>query len=184
MYLFCIYTYILKKSYYFNIEVYIHYMNNVKEAFLKSFLPESTKEMYFSQINLDITDLSLADILRNLNTLYPPNTRNRNAVENGDLVLGVLCRTETLDPYNGVVVFVCGKDVEINIASCNYIILAISEDRIRNDDLILQLLADITDFLIKNYSISMSNLPDFYRKFVYDESEMEDESDDYRTEGY
>ena len=81
-----------------------------KFDFLKAFLPESVKDIDFTQINLDITDLSLTDILRNLNKLYPLNSRNRNAIEMGEMALGVLCKTETIEPYRGIFLLVCKKD--------------------------------------------------------------------------
>ena len=155
-----------------------------KIDFLKTFLPSSIKDIDFTQINLDITDLSFSDILRNLNKLYPPNSRNRNAIENGEMALGVLCKTETLDPYSGVFLIVCQKDLDINILSRNYIVLCISEQRIRTELSLADLMEDITNYLIKNYYESMRNLPDFYRKFVYNESELYDDDDDYASTGY
>lgn len=153
-----------------------------KVDFLKSFLPDSIKDLDFTQINLDITDLSFSDILRNLNKLYPPNSRNRNAIEMGEMALGVLCKTETLDPYSGVFLLVCQKDLEVNILSRNYIVLCISEQRIRSEISLMELMEDITGYLIKNYYESMKNLPDFYRKFIYNESELYD--DDYTSTAY
>lgn len=159
-------------------------MSNQKEEFLKSFLPESIRDLDYTQINLDITDLSLSDILRNVNKLYPQNTRNRMAIEGGELAVGIMCKTDTIDPYNGVFLLVCGKNIEINITSCNYIVLSISEDRIKTETALLDLMTDITNYLITNFSNEMSNLPDFYRKFVYNETELYEDSDEYSTEGY
>ena len=153
-----------------------------KIDFLKTFLPESVKDIDFTQINLDITDLSFSDILRNLNKLYPPNSRNRNAIEVGEMALGVLCKTETLDPYSGVFLLVCQKDLDVNILSKNYIVLCISEQRIRTETSLMDLMEDITGYLIKNYYESMRNLPDFYRKFVYNETELYE--DDYTSISY
>ena len=153
-----------------------------KVDFLKSFLPDSVKDIDFTQINLDITDLSFSDILRNLNKLYPPNSRNRNAIEMGEMALGVLCKTETLDPYSGVFLLVCQKELDVNILSRNYIVLCISEQRIRTETSLMELMEDITGYLIKNYYESMRNLPDFYRKFVYNESELYE--DDYTSISY
>lgn len=153
-----------------------------KIDFLKTFLPPSVKDIDYTQINLDVTDLSFSDILRNLNKLYPPNSRNRNAIEIGEMALGVLCKTETLDPYSGVFLLVCQKDLEVNILSRNYIVLCISEQRIRTETSLIDLMEDITNFLIKNYYDSMRNLPDFYRKYVYNETELYE--DDYTSTSY
>ena len=153
-----------------------------KAAFLKTFLPASVTDIEYTQINLDITDLSFSDILRNLNRLYPPNSRNRNAIENGEMALGVLCRTETVDPYNGIFLLICQKDLDVNIVSKNYIVLCVSEQRIRTEESLVTLMDDITAYLIKYYYESLRNLPDFYRKFVYNESELYE--DDYVSTDY
>ena len=104
------------------------------------------------------------------------------AIESGEMILGVLCKTETLDPYNGVFVLVCQKDITVEIASCNYIVLCISETRIRTENSLQDLMDDVTKYLISNYSSTMRNLPDFYRKFVYNESELYE--DDYESSEY
>lgn len=159
-------------------------MGSPKEEFLNSFLPSSIRDLDYTQINLDITDLSLSDVLRNINKLYPQNTRSRMAIEGGEMAVGVMCKTDTIDPYNGVLLLVCGKGVEINITSCEYIVLSISEDRIKTEEGLMDLISDITGFLVTNYSSEMRNLPDFYRKFVYNETELYDEPDEYNTEDY
>ena len=159
-------------------------MGMTREEFLKSFLPTSVRDFHYTQINLDITDLSLSDILRNLNKLYPVNSRNRLALEGGELALGVLCKTDTIDPYNGVFLIICGKDVEIKIVSCQYIVLVISEERIKSELSLQELMEDVTRYLIENYSKEMRNLPDFYRKFVYNESELYEDLEEHYTEDY
>ena len=40
-----------------------------KEEFIRSFLPDEVENIELTQINMDITDLGLADILRNLNKI-------------------------------------------------------------------------------------------------------------------
>ena len=70
----------------------------------------------------------------------------------------------------------------MNIASKHYIVLCISEDRIRNEASIQKLMEDVTSYLITVYAKSMGDLPDFYRKFVYNETELYD--DDYSTDEY
>ena len=153
-----------------------------KYEFVKSFLPETVTDFDFTQINLDTTDLSLSDILRNLNKLYPSNSRTRMKIESGEMMIGVLCKTETLDPYNGVFMLIGKKDMNLDIISCNYIVLCISEEKIKTETSIEDAIEGLTSYLIENFSKSMKNLPDFYRKFVYNESELYD--DDYKTEEY
>ena len=157
-----------------------------KNEFIKRFLPEGVSDIDYTQINLDVTDLSLSDILRNLNTLYPKNSKNRMRVENGDLIIGVLCRAESLHQYNGVFLMIGNGELNIEIASSSYIILSISEERITSEDKLEILMNDILSFLISQYSDSMGNLPDFYKKFVYNESELykNNSGDDYHTSDY
>ena len=106
------------------------------------------------------------------------------SIEGGELAVGIMCKTETIDPYNGVFLLICGKDIEVNITSCNYIVLSISEERIKTEEGLQDLMTDITAYLITNFSNEMRNLPDFYRKFVYNETELYEDSDEYSTEGY
>lgn len=152
-----------------------------KAAFIKEFFQESVKTLEYTQISLDNTDLSLTDVIRNLNKLYRPNTRARDAIESGEMVVGVLCRSEYLEPYRGLFIFIGKDDLEINIVSQCFIVLYLSESRIRTEDDLTQLSDDITTLLIKNYSDQMSNFPEFYKRYVYNESEL---YDDYASDGY
>ena len=154
-----------------------------KVEFLKSFFPETVKGIDFTQINLDITDLSISDVLRNLNKIYPPNSRSRIGIESGEFALGVLCRTETIDPYSGLFLLVCKQGMEINITSCNYIVLVISESRIKSEKDLESLIEEITAYLINTHSETLSNLPEFYKKFVYNESELYAD-EDYESSSY
>ena len=154
-----------------------------KIDFMKELLPDTVDDLQYTQISLDTTDLGLSDILRNINKLYPLNSRDRFNIESGKKVVGVLCRSELLDPYNGLFLLVTKKDMEINIISCNYIVLCISEDRITSEEKLVNLMEDITTYLIKHYSSSMSDLNDFYKKFVYNESELY-EDEEYNPREY
>lgn len=152
-----------------------------KEEFIKNFLPESVENIDITHINLDIADLSLADIFRNLNRLYPKNSRNRIAMEQGELAVGILCKTETLDPYNGLFLIFGKKDMDVNVVSSKYIVFAIDEDRLTSDTKIEVLVDDITNYLIHNFYDDMRILPEFYKKFVYDPDEF---CDGYESEPY
>lgn len=155
-----------------------------KEEFIKRFLPETITDIDYTQINLDVTDLSLSDILRNLNKLYPKNSRGRMRIENGELALGVLCKSDSLYPYKGVFIIVCKKELDVEIVSSSYIVFSISETRINTEEGLEQLMDDILGYLVNQYADSMSNLPDFYRKFVYNESELYEDEEDYYTPDY
>lgn len=150
-----------------------------KQDFIKSFLPDKVDNIELTQINMDATDLGLADILRNLNEIYPVNSRTRNAIESGNTVIGVLCKTTTLDPMQGIFLLVGADDLEFELLSTNYIIICISEKTLRKQELILDAIDNLTSYLINNYREAIPNLADFYRKFIYDMGEDDpDDSDD------
>ena len=151
-----------------------------KEEFIKEFLPETVTALELTQINMDATDLGLADILRNLNSLYPYNSRSRNAIESGTLVVGVLCKTKTLDPLQGLFLLVSSDDLDFELISTNYLVVCVSEKAIRSSEKIEDVIYKLTNYLVKNYKNSMPNLADFYRKFIYDMDA--DENEDYTVE--
>lgn len=151
-----------------------------KEQFLSTFMPEKVTQIQCAQINLDITDLSLADVLRNLNRAFPVNTRLRNAISSGTMIAAVLCKTETLDPLNGIFLILASEDIDFELISKNYIVLTVSESRINDDENIMILIDKITKYLVKNFKNSLADLTTFYTKFIYDPMEMEAENSAYR----
>ena len=153
-----------------------------KQEFLKTFLPDSVKEIDVAQINLDITDLSISDILRNVNKTYPENSRKRNAISSGTMAVGILCKTETLDPMQGIFLLIGGDNLDIQLVSKRYLVIYISEQQIGSDDDILDIIKKITDALVKIFKDDIKNLGDFYRKFIYDPYEEEDKTGDYTSE--
>ncbi len=148
-----------------------------KQEFIKSFLPDQVENIELTQINMDATDLGLADILRNLNEMYPCNTRTRNAIESGSMVVGVLCKTTTLEPLQGLFVLIASDNLDFELISTNYIVICISEKTIKNAESINSTLYDLTEYLAANFNETMPNLADFYRKYIYDPSEDEDSDD-------
>lgn len=160
-------------------------MTQSKEDFIRSYLPDEVENIELTTINMDITDLGLADVLRNLNRLYPYNTRSRNAIMSGKLVVGVLCKTETLAPLSGLFVLI-GSDKlmgKFEIMATNYLVLCLSEKTMRSDDRIANAILNLTEYLVNNYHGIIANLPDFYRKFIYSPDE-DDYENDYETEDY
>ena len=158
-----------------------------KEEFIRSFLPDEVENIELTQINMDITDLGLADILRNLNKLYPYNTRSRNAIISGKTVVGVLCRTETLAPLSGIFVLICADQLidKFEMMATNYLVLCLSEQTMRSEEKINDAIYNLTYYLVVNFSDTIKNLPDLYRKFIYNpEDGINDDSDndDYQTD--
>ena len=156
-----------------------------KEEFIRSFLPDEVENIELTQIKMDITDLGLADILRNLNKMYPYNTRSRNSIISGKTVVGVLCRTQTLSPLSGLFILICADHLidKFEMMATNYLVLCLSEKTMRSDDAINNAIYNLTDYLITNYRDTINNLSDLYRRFIYDPSETED-SDEYRTDDF
>ena len=160
-----------------------------KEEFIRSFLPDEVENIELTQINMDITDLGLADILRNLNKMYPYNTRSRNSIISGKTVVGVLCRTQTLSPLSGLFILICADHLidKFEMMATNYLVLCLSEKTMRSDDAINNAIYNLTDYLIANYRDTIKNRSDFYRKYIFDPSEMEDndsDNDDYQTDDF
>lgn len=160
-----------------------------KEEFIRSFLPDEVENIELTQINMDITDLGLADILRNLNKMYPYNTRSRNSIISGKTVVGVLCRTQTLSPLSGLFILICADHLidKFEMMATNYLVLCLSEKTMRSDDAINNAIYNLTNYLITNYRDTIKNISDFYRRFVYDPSEMDENdsnNDNYQTDDF
>lgn len=158
-----------------------------KEDFIKSFLPDEVETVELTQINMDITDLGLGDILRNLNVMYPYNSRSRNSIISGKTIIGVLCKTETLYPLSGLFVIIGADHLmdKFEMMSTNYLVLCLSEKTMRSDDSINNAIYNFTEYLIQNYRDTIKNLASFYRQFIYDPSESVDsDDDDYQTDDY
>lgn len=149
-----------------------------KEEFLRTFLNNEVEDINYVQIDLDITDLSIADIMRNINSTFPINTRSRNAIVSGKLAVAVLCKSEKLDPLSGVLLIIAGDDTNIEIVSKNYIVIGVSESRIVNDDEIKNVVDSITKYLINNFSDTLKDFNEFYVKYVYDPYEMEADAEE------
>lgn len=153
-----------------------------KQEFVKTFLPEKIENISFAQIDMDITDLSLADILRNVNKTFPQNTRSRNAIASGTMAVGILCKTELLYPLAGLLLIITGDENEIEIVSKNYVVISVQEDMITNDDDIKHILDGITKYIISSFRNCIEKFNEFYIKFVYDAYELELEEDNYTDE--
>ena len=157
-------------------------MTTTKQDFVKTFLPDTVEDINFVQIDLDITDLSLPDVLRNANKTFPKNSRIRNAISSGTYAVGILCKTELLYPLSGLLLIITGNDTDIEIVSQNYVVIAVQEDYITNDDDIKNIIDSITKYIIVSFKDSIAKFREFYAKFVYDEYEMESEMDDYNDD--
>lgn len=150
-----------------------------KEDFIRSFLPEEVKDVQFVQIDLDITNLSIPDILRNINKTFPKNSRERNRIMSGEKVISILCKSKTITPYNGIILMVCGGETDIAIVSRKYIVMGIGEDKITDETIMNETINKISLFMAKVYKDSMPSFHDFYVKYLYNDYEMYEDDDYY-----
>lgn len=148
-------------------------MTDNKKVFIQSFFPDKIEDIHYAQINLDASDLSVADVLRNVNKTFPQNTRNRNMIIDGQKAVAILCKTELLDPLSGLLLLITSDDVDINIVSKNYIVIGVSEAKITNDEDICDVIKKLTKYLTINFKGCLASFNDFYAKYIYDLSEQE-----------
>lgn len=148
-----------------------------KTDFIKSFLPEKITDVSYAQVDMDVTDLSIADILRNANKTYPVNTRSRNSIASGQLAIGILCKTETLDPLLGLLLVITDDENVIEIVSRNYIVISIPESKISNDEEIAEVIEKITVYLLKSFKDSIQDFHGFYVKYLYDAYELREDDE-------
>ena len=145
-----------------------------KYAMLRDIFPEEIKQVHFANVDMDVSMLSIADILRNVNKSFPKNTSARNAIAGGTVAVAVLCRTKLLKPVKGLIVIISKDSSEIEIRSKDYIVLAVSENTIGSNEKILDMLDKFTTYLIQNYGEIIPSFKEFYTLFVYDAYELED----------
>lgn len=141
------------------------------DNFLKKFFPKSVRNYTVTTIDLDITDLSIADILRNTNRAIPQNSRLRNALSGGLHAIVIQCKSTLLEPLSGLLLIITGEDVELNIYSREYMILNINEEMISTESDIQETMEYITRHLILNYRDILYSFHNFYAKFVFEDYE-------------
>lgn len=144
-----------------------------KADIIREFLPESVSDIVAVQIDLDTTGLGIADILRNLNSVYPDKSRERINIKEGRTVIGVLCKSDLLDPIKGIFLVISNSEITFNVESCRYILLDIDQDHIRDEYDIAAIIESISIYLFKEYGDDIPQLSKFYEKYVYDEFEQE-----------
>lgn len=138
-----------------------------KQTFIQSFIP-GAKDVSIVTINLDTTDFTFGDILRNVNKSYPTSGRERNKIMSGDKAVALILKSKYLNPLSGVVFIICNDSKKVNVVSCNYIVISISEISIRDEDEIITTIDSIGDHFRENYLYDMENFEEFYKRYIYD----------------
>ena len=141
-----------------------------KKEFIREYFPDlRIEDIHFTQIDLDITDLSIADVLRNINAIYPTNSIDRNKIATGQKVIAVLCKSKYLFPLSGIMIILSTDDIQLNIMSKNYIVLSISEAAITTNDKIAEVVDSISTYFVNNYAESLEFAKDFFVRCLYDQ---------------
>lgn len=148
-------------------------LSSAKYQMLKEVFPENVKSVNFATIDMDVTMLSVADVLRNIDRTFPKNTSSRNAIASGSMAVAVMCRSELLKPIQGMLIIVCGDGTGFDIRSKDYIVVGVSESTIDSPDRILDMLDKLTLYLIKNYADTISGFEKFHTLYIYDAYELE-----------
>lgn len=149
----------------------INLMITTQKEFIQKFLPASINDISYAQIDLDISDLSISDILRNINTVYPNNSRCRNQIESGQLAVAVMCKSELMYPIKGLLIIVANTRQPIEVASKDYVVMTVSDEDIRNDHTIVDIMSALTLYLIKNFKDVFEDFQKFYLKYIYNPEE-------------
>lgn len=148
--------------------------NTEKIEMVKRRVPETVESISFVKIDLDITDLSIADILRNIDKTFPKNSRDRNMIASARMVVAVLCKSTLLRPLDGLILIISDNGARIQIESKNYIVVSVSEDTISDKNKIMDMLDRFTTYLIHNYGEKVESFKDFYMKYIFDDYELDD----------
>ena len=163
--------------------VNLHTMPN-KTDIIRKFLPDKVTDIITVQIDLDTTQLGIADVFRNLNKAYPQSTRERANIRDGRLVIGILCKSELILPYKGIIFLVTNDETDVKGTACKYILYDpkfLSKAYLVNDKIkrkyvnaeIFTMCQEIGIDLAKNVNLDTKKYPEFYQKYVYDDYEME-----------
>ncbi len=144
-----------------------------KTDLVRSYLPSTVDEVMTVQIDLDTSGLGIADVIRNLNIAYPKTSRERERMKAGKLAVGILCKSELLEPAKGIFLVIGSSDLEIKGISRSYILFTINEADISDEDDIAMIIERMGVYLAKTYVNDIPKLREFYNKCVYDEYEQE-----------
>ena len=140
-----------------------------KTDIIRKFLPDKVTDIITVQIDLDTTQLGIADVFRNLNKAYPQSTRERANIRDGRLVIGILCKSELILPYKGIIFLVTNDETDVKGTACKYILYAVPESNIQTNAEIFTMCQEIGIDLAKNVNLDTKKYPEF----VYDDYEIE-----------
>ena len=154
---------------------------NDKKQFIKSFFPPSVTDIQLVHMDLDQTGLTLCDILRGINTVFPDNSSGRYDMIDGHKVVAVICRSDLIEPINGIILLV-SHGVEIHTSSLSYILITVDERDIKTEESLNAINNSIAMYLAKELRNKVVNFDEFYVKYVYNDYEERQYDDDFDDE--
>lgn len=144
---------------------------NDKKAFIKTFFPDTVEDIQLVYMNLDQNKLTFCDILRNINRYFPSNSKDRNDMRDGKKVVAVICRSDLIEPLNGIVLLI-SHDVQIRAESKSYVLISIDEEDIATEDSLNDVNEEITVYLAKLIREAVVNFDEFYLRHIYNDYEL------------
>lgn len=145
-----------------------------KKGFIMSLLDPSPDDIDLIQIDMETADITISDIFRNFNKLFPLNCRERYEIKNGKKAYAIICKSKLLNPLSGII-FIIGHKCQVNTESKNYLVMSINEGDIDTEDRINRVNDAITDYMIETVAKYIPNFEKFYCRYVYNDYELENE---------
>ena len=145
-----------------------------KKDFIRQYLPNTIEDIHIVQIDLDITGLTLCDILRNIDTTFPLNGRHRAEIIQGTKAVMVIAKSTLIEPFSGIILLV-GHDIDIKVRSKNYLIIAVDEAEIRDEKNLSDLNLDIMVYLADAMKDIVPNFLEFSNRCLYYDYEENEE---------
>lgn len=142
-----------------------------KKGFIIGLLSPPPKDIDLIQIDFETADITICDIFRNFNKLFPTNCRERYEIRNGNKVYAIICKSELINPLSGII-FIIGHDCELNTSSRNYLIMSINEADIDTEDKINRVNDAITDYMVSTIAEHIPEFEKFYCRYVYNDYEQ------------
>ena len=141
-----------------------------KKKFLMSFLPESVEDLKVIHIDLELTGLTLCDILRNINKSFPKNSKDRYDMMDGKKLIAVICKSDLLYPISGISLLV-GGNLDIRIKSRNYVLISVNEADIVDEETLDHVNTDIMVYLAKTLMPYVKAFNEFSNRSLYNDYE-------------
>ena len=141
-----------------------------KKKFLMRFLPESVEDLKVIHIDLELTGLTLCDILRNINKSFPKNSKDRYDMMDGKKLIAVICKSDLLYPVSGIILLV-GGNLDIRIKSRNYVLISVNEADIVDEETLDHVNTDIMVYLAKTLMPYVKAFNEFSNRSLYNDYE-------------